>query len=273
MLAATIALLVYPGLLLALVLTAAFQGLTTGRLGLPLRAGQVLAGAATREGLLALASVLLAGTALALLPWPWSPIAGSTGWLWAWLALELAFILTLVAGLLSGDPRAARAAMRELQIGVAARGLLWPALVAGLSLGAAVGGWAVAGRLLLGFLGVLALPPALGWGPFAAETSITPAGAEEGFGPAATALAHLARATRGAVLLAVLLLAALPIALAAPWLGPLMLAAGFVVATLLLQRVADRWPRLTLRDALHYCWLRLLPVSVAVLVCFILNTL
>ena len=205
----------------------------------------------------------------ALLPWPLSLLEARRGWVWAWVALELAFLLPLLPALLGGDPPIARAAMRELQLGVVARTLLWPALIVGMALATQWAGWALAAHAIILVAGVLALPAAIGWGPFSGEASITPGGPDQGLSPAALGLAELARSIRSATLVAALLLAALPLALAPIGLAPLILAAGFVVAGMLLRRIAGRWPRLTLRDALRFCWLRVLPLSAATLVCLI----
>jgi hypothetical protein len=173
--------------------------------------------------------------------------------------------------MLGGDPPVVRAAVREIQLGVVARALLWPALVVGMTLSQQWAGWSLAAHGLILLAGVLALPAAIGWGPFGGEASITPGGPEQGLSPAALSLARLARSTRSAALIAALLIASLPLALAPAWLAPLMIVAGFVVAGALLRRIAGLWPRLTLRDALRFCWMRVLPLSAASIVCLIVG--
>ena len=75
MLERLIAILLYPGLGLALLLTLLFVWLTERRLSI----GRLPGAAAllSFDGVAALASVLLASLALALLPWPAHPAAGT----------------------------------------------------------------------------------------------------------------------------------------------------------------------------------------------------
>ena len=71
-----LSLLFYPGLALALILALVFGWLTEGRVRLGWLRG---AAWGSLDGLLSLASILLAALTLALLPWPLHPAAG-----WAW---------------------------------------------------------------------------------------------------------------------------------------------------------------------------------------------
>lgn len=277
-----IAILLYPGLGLALVLALAYVWLAERQftLGRPPSAAVLL----SFDGVAALASIVLAGLALALLPWPMHPAAG---WplignpLALWVALESAFLLPQLPRLLAPAPLAARAATRELQISVAGRCVFWLAL--GTTLWSGVG-WslvALPGRLLLGLAGLLALPAAIGAGPFAAERSLSAAGAEEGLDEGAASLVRLARHVRGVVLLAALAVAVVPLganqsaANAAvgvpPWVAALLIAALFCVVALLLRQVALAMPRLTLPAALRWCWWRALPVGLVGLLYLILT--
>jgi hypothetical protein len=258
---------------LALALAAALEWLATGKVGLAQLPGALRHAFTEREGLLALASITLASWALALLPWPFNPTGASNNWLWAAAMLELAFLLPIVAALFSGAPLVARAAIRELQIGSVGRAGLWVALAAGLSLGAASDLWAIVARLLIVGVGLLALPPAIGWGPFGAESSLVLDGPEQGLNPPTAYLARLARLVSSAVLSVALLIALLPLALAMPIIGLLMIAAGLLVIGILLRQIAGRWPRMILRDALNFCLLRVLPLSLAVLVCLVLSSM
>src|SRR5215212_11600988 len=265
-----LSLLLYPGLALVLILALVFSWLTEGRV----RFGW-LRGAAwgSLDGLLSLASILLAALTLALLPWPLHPAAG---WAWVgspaalWAALEGAFLLPLIAGLLAPASLGERAASREAQISVAGRCVVWLAIGIALWAGA---GWAareLPGRALAGLAGLLALPAAIGMGPFGAERSLNAAGAEEGLDEATASLVRFARTARGAALLAVLIVASLPPALLQPWVALLLIAGLFLVVALLLNRVAGALPRLTLPAALHWCWWRALPLAAAGLVYVIL---
>ncbi len=111
-----LSLLFYPGLALALILALVFGWLTEGRVRLGWLRG---AAWGSLDGLLSLASILLAALTLALLPWPLHPAAG---WAWAgrpaalWAAIEGAFLLPLLAGLLAPAALGERAASREAQM-------------------------------------------------------------------------------------------------------------------------------------------------------------
>ncbi len=263
----TLAILLYPGLALALLLGVLFGWLIERRTP-PAPRASALRGLA---GPAALAGIGLTGLALTLLPWPLHPAAGwsaigSPATLWA--LFEGAFLLPLLPGFVSGRPFAARAAAREAQIGAAGRCVFWLAAGSALWSGA---GWSLAllpGRLLLGLAGLLALPVAIGSGPFGAEQSLAAAGAEEGLDDSTAALVRLARLVRGAALLA-----ALPLALLRPLLGPearlapalalAIVAALFVAVALLLRQVGALMPRLTLPGALRWCWGRALPLALA----------
>jgi hypothetical protein len=258
--------LLYPGLALALVLALLFGWLLERRvwLGWALRAAW-----ASPDGLFSLASILLSAAALALLPWPLHPAAGWQligGPVVLWATLEGAFLLPLLPGVLAPSPLGERAAYREGQISVAGRCVVWLALGVALWAGAEWTARALPGRGLVALAGLLALPAAIGVGPFGAERSLNPAGAEEGLDEATAALVRFARTLRGAALLAMLIVASLPSALLQPW-SALLLAAGlFVLVALLLNRLAGLLPRLTLPVALRWCWWRALPLGVAGLV-------
>jgi hypothetical protein len=263
-----ITILLYPGLLLALVLAVAFGWLVERRLP---RIGERFP-PLSADALAGWVSIMLAALALALLPWPLHPAAQR---LWVgsplalWVALEGAFLAPLLPGLLAPAPLAARAAMREAQIGVAGRFVIWMAI--GIMLWS-VAGWSMLmlpGRALAALAGLLALPAAAGIGPFAAERSLSAAGAEEGLDEATVNLLRFARALRGAVLLAALIIAALP-GPAAPGPQPpivlTLVAALFVVVALVLRSAAQALPRMTLPGALGWCWWRALPLAIAGLV-------
>jgi hypothetical protein len=234
-----LSLLLYPGLALVLILALVFGWLTEGRV----RFGW-LRGAAwvSVDGLLSLASIALAALALALLPWPLHPAAG---WSWLgspvalWAALEGAFLLPLLAGLLAPEPLGERAASREAQISAAGRCVVWLAIGVALwaysiGSGQAGAGWApraLPGRALAALAGLMALPAAIGAGPFGAER--------------------------------MLIIASLPLTLLQPWVALLLSAGLFTLVALLLKRVTSALPRLTLPAALRWCWWRALPLVLA----------
>jgi hypothetical protein len=274
MLEVALAVLAYPGLALTLILGFIFGWLSerqTPRFRLriaPLSA----------DSLAGVASIVLAALALALLPWPLHP---ATEQLWVdsplalWIAVEGAFLVPLLPGLLAPSPLAARAAVREAQIGTAGRFVVW--LAVGTMLWSGVG-WAAGdlpGRGLAVLAGLLALPAAIGIGLFGAERSLSAAGAEEGLDEATADLLRFARTVRGAALLALLIVAAMPSPASLPLLHP-ALALGligslFLCIGLALHRVGQMLPRLTLPGALRWCWWRALPLAVAGLVYIIIS--
>jgi hypothetical protein len=255
------AILLYPGLALALILALVFRWLAEGRAPRP-RLQLPSLGADTVAGL---ASILLAALALALLPWPLHPVA-SGGWIGSplalWVVVEGAFLAPLLPGLLAPTALAARATAREAQIGAAGRFVFWLAIGALLWSDA---GWTPAelpGRALAVLAGLLALPAAAGVGPFGAEHSLSAAGAEGGLDEAAADLLRFARTLRGAALLAALIVAALAPAALRPPIALALSAALFLVFALLLRRATLALPRLTLPGALRWCWWRALPLAV-----------
>src|SRR5262245_51419166 len=112
-----LALLLYPGLALAVTLALLFGWLAHGRAAF----GRVRLVAFWRsaDGLAAVMSMLLAALVLALLPWPLHPAPGLPGIaspaaLWA--ATEAAFLIALLPGSLAPTAIGARAASREGQL-------------------------------------------------------------------------------------------------------------------------------------------------------------
>lgn len=261
-----LALLIFPGLLLALGLAVGFQLLVSGSM----RPGRFSGAAFTSaEGIAGAISILLAALALALLPWPLHPASNWTligSPLALWLALEGAYIAPLLAALPAQHPLVTRAAIREAQIGTAGRCVIW--LAAGSMLWRS-GAWSAAalpGQLLLLISGLLALPAAAGIGPFGAERSLTAAGAEQGLDESTAGLLRFARTARAASLLAALLIAAVPRQQIQASVALLVATAGFVVVALILRRSAGALPRFTLPAALHWCWWRALPPAIIGLV-------
>lgn len=260
-------LLVFPGVLFTLVLTVALQvlveGLPRGRLAFP-KPGL--------ESLIGLLSIVLACVGMALLPWPiqlWvarepaQPLA-------IWLAIEAAFWLPFLPGLLSRDTLINRVTMREAQVSLAGRVVVWLAIG---SLMAQAQAWSLTsapGRLLVVIAGFLALPAAMSVGPFAADRNLSPSGAEHGLDSATGAWLRFARQVRSTVLLAALALAILPRDRVQPLAALAVWAAIVVVVGLVLRRISGTLPRLTLPTALRWCWWRALPIALVGLVYLVL---
>jgi hypothetical protein len=257
-------LLVYPGLLSMIMLGILYttgQGKSAAyrngfaRLALAWR---------SREGLLVLLSILLAGSAPALLEWPYSSIqADGTQWYWALLLLEMAWLLPAIPALMSNAAPLARAALREIQLGTAARMLLWFALGLALSINVAATPLLWPAYVLAILAALAVLPIALGSGPYAGETSITAGGIYHGWPKELQTMSATATELRRTAMLAVSLLALLPSALLPAWAELLLLLVGMALGGLLVQRLDQRGPRLTLPAALRRCWLRSLPFSTA----------
>ena len=266
-----LAILAYPGLALALVLALSFGLLAEGHT--PAR--RISALRLNAASSTALISIALAALALALLPWPEHPAAGwswigSTSPLMLWGALEGAFLVPLLPALLRPTALGTRAASREAQMSAAGRFVLWLAIGVALWSGADWATAALPGRALAALAGLLALPAAIGSGPFGAERSLSTAGAEAGLDESTAEMVRFARTLRGAVLLAALIVATLPLALLTPWVALLLIAALFLVIALMLRRIAIALPRMTLPAALRWCWWRALPLAVAGLIYLII---
>lgn len=252
---ALLAIAIFPGLVLTLALGGLFRWLLEGAVSAKIT---VLAAAVRSvEGLLGLASILLAALAMALLPWPLHP---APGWAWVgnpialWVVIEGAFLLPIIPGLLAQSPFVLRATSREAQISVAGRVVFWLALGAALWVAQGWSAWVLPGRVLAALAGLLALPAAAGVGPFGAERSLSRAGAEAGLDEATTRLLGFARVTRAAVLLVALIVATLPMRELRGELAALLVLALFVTLTLVMRRVFVVLPRLTLPGALRWCW-------------------
>ncbi|MFV9506222.1 MAG: hypothetical protein AB4911_16860 [Oscillochloridaceae bacterium umkhey_bin13] len=238
--------LLYPGLLTALGLGLLYHLVLRGRLERPTVVR------ATRESLAQVGGVVAAVLGLACLPWPLSPVA-MAAWPIAWLAFELAFLLPLLPALISGTPSLARAAIRAAQLGLWARTLIWAALAVALMLAERWSGVALLVHLLALAAALVALPAALGWGPFGPETRITLEGLEAGLAQPERILARLSDDLRGGMLVAAVLVAGLPGAILPPVLGLGLVVVGVALAAALFRNFAGRIPRMTLSAGLRFC--------------------
>jgi hypothetical protein len=246
----------YPGLLCALLFGALFGLILGDPLALPALVGLLR----TRDTVVLLAALLCAAIASTLLPWPLNPLGTTQGWMWAWAALELAFLLPLLPGLLNGAPPLVRTALREAQIGVAARALFWLALG---TLYAAGGEWGLAAlpaRLVATLTALLAYPAAIAWGPFGGGQELVQS--SDGLSTEQRALTRCVNQVRAAVLLVAGLLAILPIARAPVWLALAMLLVAFGASLLVLRQLDGLFPRMTIQAIMRYCWQQLLPLGI-----------
>lgn len=205
-------------------------------------------------------AALLALLGLASLPWPLSPLGG-TPWISSalvpWAATELAFLLPLLRDLTSDEGTRVRAASREAQLGAGGRVVLWLAVAGSAYL---AGGWTATlapARILLGLAATLALPLALGWGPFGPERGLAPHLAPR------AGLERLAFVLRATALLAAVALAWLPAGTLAPLPGLVLALALTGLLALLLRWMDGRVPRMPLPLALRFCWLLALPLGLA----------
>lgn len=255
-----LSLLVFPGLLFVLVLGIGLHAMIHG---VP-RLNGVRLPRIGFESTVALASILLAALGSALLPWPGRPVGGIgplNGPIAALLAIQGAFLLALLPGLLNANALTNRATIREAQIGTAGQVVLW--VVLGTLLWQN-GPWVVAqvpGRLLLAAAGILAVPAAIGVGPFAADRTLALSAAEYGLDKATAGFVQLARSVRGGVVLGAALLVLVPQGQVRPALAFVIWAALVLVVALVLRRLNGRTPRLALPNALRWCWWRALPLA------------
>ena len=118
------ALLVYPGLIPALLLTLLFNFVVSQRrLVIPPDMRKAIL---STDGLGAIVSIILAISAMVYMPWPfngaYSKVAGP---LLMWAALEAAFLVPSLVAQTSSSPMVVRGAARSLQIGLAGRIVIW----------------------------------------------------------------------------------------------------------------------------------------------------
>jgi hypothetical protein len=269
MLGSAITVFLFPGLLFTLVASVLFLYLSERKLPqVSLRLPGWGADAFT-----ALASIVMSVLAVSLLPWPWHPEMGHS-WiadpLALWVVVECAFLLPVLPGLLAPSPLAARAIIREAQIGTAARVVLWFGLGTILWGGIAWGWIDLPARLLSAVAVLLALPAAIGALMFKPEQSFNSASSEEGLDDATASLQRFARVVRSTALIltVAVVLVTSPIALfpASPILAFVAIAIVFIVIAVVINAYNNKFPRLTLPEALNWCLWRALPFAIASLV-------
>ncbi len=270
-----LALLGYPGALLVLVLGSLLSVLALHQPAYVLRGtGALLRGAWWQdERLWQVLGVLAACAALVLLPFPLNPVRPTVvAWWWSWLAFEVAFLLPLLPALLTTHAPLAQAAIREVQIGVSGRAILWLALGVSLLL---ADFWAVQdgrghspllGHAIALLAALLAFPAAAVWGSFATTSSVAPAGSLHGLTHPLAYAARAAHLLRVTALLLASMVSLLPMSqLAVPQ------ALGMLVGAMLLGSVWLAWlharaVQMPLPLALQRCWWQALPVAVAAVI-------
>ncbi len=271
---ALMAYLVYPGLLWT-VAVAALITTAAGRTARLLPAGRHVGGALRSIGgtlrgqgsLAHLVSALLALIALALLPWPVPPgVPQLSSDLWRlWALAEASFLAALLPGLVSPSPAAGRATVRAAQLGVAGRAAFWAAVAVALAGGE--GGWpGMVPLLAAAGAALIALPVAAGWQPFGAEGGLGLGDAAAQLPAAAANLARLAFDLRGALLVAAIAVWFVQAPQLVWWqqLGlKLWLALALALAGRALRGTAVHR---TMPQALRYCVLIMLPVTVLAIV-------
>jgi hypothetical protein len=273
---ALISLAFYPGIVLMVVLAILHIGVTEGAGKARASIKAILTPRAwiSIEGFLIGVSLLLTCISSAFLPYPLSPAGSEDPGLWvlAWGCLEMAFLLSLVPGLLAGWPPTVRATIREAQIGVVGRALLWVALFGGLSIHT---NWAIfdhqyhsplLAHLLFLLTAFFAFPVAVGWGSFAPEQSVIPGGMLQGLDRPTAHFFQAVRAFRAAALLAASLVSLLPLTLINPFVAFALFLTFFLITSILLRSQTGATPRLALPGALQLCWWRVLLPGVAALI-------
>jgi hypothetical protein len=213
-------------------------------------------------------SIVLTVLTYAALPWPLHP-AGGSSWVGhpalVWALVEGAFLASAFAGLLALSPLAARAALREAQVNMAGRLVLW--VVVGSLLWGDVGWNAleVLGRAFLFLVGVVAVAAAAGLGPFAPDASLAPSGAEEGLDADERWLAQMARQMRAGLALALFVVGILPGSdVVQPWIAAMIGLALFAVLLAGLRQARCTLPLAPLHTTVRWCLLRALPAALIV---------
>lgn len=270
-----LAVLGYPGLLLLLLLASLLATLSLRQPAAVLQSmGALLRGAWWQdERLWHVLSVLAACGALVLLPFPLNPMRPTVvAWWWSWLAFEVAFLLPLLPALLTTHAPLAQAAIRDVQIGVSGRALLWTALGVSLLL---FDLWAVQdarghspllGHALALLVAVLVFPAAAGWGSFAAYAGLTPAGSLHGLAAPLAMAAEAARLLRITALLLASAVCLMPISQFAVPLVFGVLAGAMLAGIGWLAWLHTRAMQMPLAMALQRCWWRALPLAAAAVI-------
>ncbi len=263
------ALLGYPGLLTLLLLTSLLAATLRQPRAVVQGMGALLRGAWWQDERLWLGlSMLAAAVGMALLPMPLNPIRPTVvAWWWAWLAFEVAFLLPLLPALLTTHPPLARAALREVQVGVSGRAILWLALGVSLilydvwSVQDAQGHSPLLGHALAILAASLTFPAAVGWGSFAPPTTLTANASRHGLPMPLAQAAAAAHLVRVSALLLASLVCLLPMSQVAVPVGIGMLLVSFALGCGWLAWQQAQAIQLPLTLALQRCWWRAFPLA------------
>ena len=271
--------LVYPGMLTALLV-----GLVAGRLleG-PASGGRAIRGlidAIVGHASLAYAgAVVLALLALTRLPWPnpsWlcRGVACSVStdpaepWL-LWALVEGSVIAATLPGLAFSMPAMSRVAVRDAQLGVGGRLVMWIGVAVALRVRGTpelASGYPLSITLAVAALGVLlAIPAAAGWPPFGYEP-FGNASRDGSLPDEDAALVRWARRLLSVFWLALFAMVFIPLP-PLPWWAELPMRLGIIAGLASIGRgLRGRFVNRTLPSALRWCWWIALPCVVVAVV-------
>ncbi len=203
-------------------------------------------------------SIVSSATTIALLPWPSIPLVPVFNQdLWRiWALTEASFLVALLPGLASMHPTAHEAAMREAQVGVGGRVVLWVVLLT--RPGRHSTDMLSVGLLLLGVcVALLALPFAANWHSSDHESYVDD--------PTLLGAAGWAHNLHSMLLIA-LVATFLGTAPALPWWQHLGFKVGLALAIALLsKRLHNPALHQSAEAVLRFCFLVALPLAVLVL--------
>jgi hypothetical protein len=258
------ALLVYPGLIPAVLLTLLFNFLVSQRrLVLP---PDIMKAILSTDGLGAIVSIVLAISALIYMPWPfngaYSDVAGP---LLMWAALEAAFLVPSLVAQTSSSPMVVRGAARSLQIGLAGRIVIW-CVFGALYWANQTWSMSVVPALLLAWVsGILALPAAIGVGMFRNDTALTGV-ITTGLNMSTVALMQIAADVRATVLIVMVTSSLIPLDIGNEIERLIAIILSTVITMVLIRIMIRNQPFVTLAAALRWCWWRALPPAVLAIV-------
>lgn len=268
-----IAMLVFPGVLTTLVLTllvAKVAGMNVPGGGL---SRGIIATFMGRGSFLLALGAILPMLAAGFLPWAASPLPNpSPSQFWTvWALLEMSYFAAVLPSLMGLSATSVRYAMRELQLAAAGRLMVWAAIVVSMWAGAWTAQTLPAHVLAIG-AALVVLPVAVGWGAFAPDTSLSPAGAEIDFSRHDAQLAQWGRAIRATVLVVTVAVFTLPKLPNVHWgMNVLVVIVTTLLIALMGRTLNGTTVRRTLPDALNWCFTRSLPITLLAVIALFLG--